>query len=68
MLKLIADLKLTVNRGTKIKVFFESKIGFRGFKCIEIGKKDIQLEEYINAISLIDNELKLLKIIDFIQI
>lgn len=57
IIKLIKDLKSLVSKGVIIKVFIESKEGYRGFKCIEIGKKDFKYEFWINTASSIDKDI-----------
>lgn len=57
IIKLIKDLKSKVNRGTNIKIFVESKEGFRGFKCFEIGKKNFEFEFWINSKSFLDKDI-----------
>lgn len=64
ILSLIKNLKFSVTKGTSIQIFIESKnIGFRGFKCIEIGVKKQFLEPFVMSSSLIDKELILAKLI-----
>ena len=57
IIRLIKNLKEKVNRGTNIKIFIESKEGFRGFKCFEIGKKSNDFEFWINSKSFLDKEI-----------
>lgn len=40
-----------------MQLFFEEKEGFRGFKCIEFGKKLIGLQEFVNVDSRFDLDL-----------
>lgn len=64
-IKLLLDLKKNTTRGTSIQVFFEAKnIGFRGFKCIQIGVRRKNLEEFMFSSSLIDNDLKAYKLLE----
>ena len=64
IVKIINNLKLNVTRGTCIQIFIESKnIGYRGFKCIEVGTKTKSLEAFVMSSSLIDKDLILAKII-----
>lgn len=64
LLKLIKNLRNNTTKGTSIKVFFEAKVlGYRGYKCIEIGRKSEHLEQFTFATSRIDEDLKLEKLI-----
>lgn len=64
LIQFILGMKLSVTKGTSVQVFFESKnIGYRGFKCIQIGKRRLHFENFEFAESLIDKELILNKII-----
>lgn len=63
LIKLMKDLKQNVTRGTSLQIFFESKnLGFRGFKCVQIGIKRKHLDEFMFSKSLIDNDLILNKL------
>lgn len=63
LIELIKNLKLATTRGTSIQIFFESKIlGFRGFKCIQVGVEKNNLAEFVNSKSLIDKDLIINKI------
>ncbi|MBC7473939.1 MAG: hypothetical protein H7263_06575 [Candidatus Sericytochromatia bacterium] len=58
LIELCKNLKISVTKGTSIQIFFESKnIGFRGFKCIQIGSIKTHLEEFTTSKSLIDLDL-----------
>lgn len=58
LIDLIKNLRKNTTRGTSIQVFFEAKnIGFRGFKCVQIGVQKKNLEEFILCNSLIDTDL-----------
>lgn len=64
LIELIKNLKMSVTKGTSVQVFVESRnIGFRGFKCVQIGFPKANLEEFMEASSLIDTDLILNKII-----
>lgn len=64
LIELILNLKKNVSRGTSIQCYIESQnIGFRGFKCIQVGIKKKNLEEFENSQSLIDKDLIIYKII-----
>lgn len=64
LIELAKNLRLATTRGTSIQIFFESRnIGFRGFKCIQIGKIKPHLEEFTTSKSLIDIDLIFNKII-----
>lgn len=57
LLRLCVNLKFSVTKGTSVQIFIESKnIGFRGFKCIQIGSIKNNLEEFSTAKSLIDSD------------
>ncbi|TKW75092.1 MAG: hypothetical protein DI543_23230 [Bradyrhizobium icense] len=59
LLKLIRNLRNNVTKGTSVKVFFEAKgVGYRGYKCIEIGRKTEHLAPFAFSISRIDDDLK----------
>ncbi len=63
LIELIKNLKLATTRGTSIQIFFESKnLGFRGFKCIQVGVEKNNLAEFVNSKSLIDKDLIINKI------
>lgn len=58
LIELLKNLKISVTKGTSIQAFIESKnIGFRGFKCIQIGTHKNHLEEFTTSKSLIDIDL-----------
>lgn len=64
LIELLKNLRANTTKGTSIQVFIEAKnIGFRGFKCIQIGFYKKNLEEFMFANSLIDIDLKNAKFI-----
>ncbi len=63
-LQLIVNLKKVANRGTNIKIFIATKEGYRGFKGIEIGKKNNFMEKFNYCKSHIDDDLLNLKLIE----
>lgn len=64
LFKLIKNLRLNATKGTSIKIFFEAKgLGYRGYKCIEIGVKSPKLEPFVFSSSRMDGELKLERLI-----
>ena len=64
LIQLIKNLKKIATKSTSIKVFISTDIGYKGFKCIEIGKPHAVYEKYTHALSHIDKELKEHKIIN----
>lgn len=67
-IEMIKNLRASATKGTSIQVFFEAKnIGFRGFKCVQIGFYKKNLEEFMFANSLIDIDLKNAKFIPKIE-
>lgn len=58
LFKLIKNLRIATTKGVCIRLFFEDSQGFRGFKCIEFGKKSYLVEDFVNAKSILDIELK----------
>ena len=64
LIAFIKNLKSNTTKGTSVQIFIESKnIGFRGFKCIQVGTIKLNLEEFTTAKSLIDKDLVINKII-----
>lgn len=60
LIELLKKLKMSVTKGTSIQIFIESKnIGFRGYKCIQIGSIKKNLEDFTETKSLIDKDLHL---------
>lgn len=62
LFELISNLKKSVTKGTSVEIYIEDKEGFRGVKCIVVGKN------YGNTLftqtpSGLDKSLKALKII-----
>ncbi len=65
IIQLIKDTKKISSRGMNVKFFIESKkIGYMGFKCIEVGKKESYYDRVVNAVSRIDKKLIKEKIIN----
>ena len=57
LLELVKNLRHGTTKGVCIQLFFADSQGFRGFKCLEFGTKDIKLADFVNVDSRIDLDL-----------
>ena len=57
LIELIKNLRISVSKGVCIQLYFEEKEGFRGFKCIEFGKKTTDIKDFVFVKSKLDNDL-----------
>ena len=57
LIQLVKNLRDGTTKGVSIQLFFEEKDGFRGFKCIEFGKKSNQVIDFVRVNSRFDFDL-----------